>query len=145
MCEKVVEKNPRQLKSVPDCFRTQEMCSKAVEEDPYSLEYVPDHFKPWEIYDDAVWGDPFSLVCVLDWFVTQQRIGPWDDDDHLNDDELIEWYNGYQKRKVQKARIEKELMRIAWHPSRWGDWCIMKTRKKRQKTYRLYKKFFDQK
>ena len=41
-----------------------------------------------------------------------------------NNDDFIKWYEGYQKRMVQKASIKKELMPIAWDPSRWWNWCI---------------------
>ena len=41
------------------------------------------------------------------------------DDDY--EDEFFEWYNGYEKRKAQKAKINDELMPIAWHPSHWWD------------------------
>ena len=44
------------------------MCEKVVKDDP-SLQYVPD------------------------WFVTQQQIDTWYDDDV----ELIEWYNDYHR------------------------------------------------
>ena len=29
-----------------------------------------------------------------------------------------------KKRKAQKVKIKKELMPIAWHPSRYWDWCM---------------------
>ena len=54
-------------------FKTQEMCDKAVRRRPWLLEYVPD------------------------WFVTQEQMKLWHDDDDCDDDELIEWYEGYQK------------------------------------------------
>ena len=47
-----------------------------------------------------------------------------------NDIEINEWYEGHQKRKAQKAKIKDELMPIAWHPSRWWDWCVPKDEKK---------------
>ena len=53
-------------------------------------------------------------------------------DDYFTDDNgIIEWYDGeyLQKRKVQKAQIKKELMRVAWHPSRWWDWCMSEDEK----------------
>ena len=54
--------------------------------------------------------------------MTQQQLQIWhDDDDYCNDDELIEWYEGHKGRKTQKAQIEKDLMPIAWHPSRYLD------------------------
>ena len=61
---------------------------------------------------------------VPDWFVTQQQIGTWYDDDYVyNDSGMIKWYDGYQKHKAQKAKI-KELLPIAWHPERVIDWCM---------------------
>ena len=72
--------------------------------------------------DKAVRDYPFSLRFVSDWFVTQQQIDVWYDDDYVyNDNEMINWYDGYKRRKVQKAKIKEELIPIAWHPSRWWD------------------------
>ena len=69
--------------------------------------------------DKAVRDYPFSLRFVPDWFVTQQQIDVWYDDDYVyNDNEMINWYDGYKRRKVQKAKIKEELIPIAWHPSR---------------------------
>ena len=79
------------------------MCDKAVEEDLYLLEYVPD------------------------WFVRQEQIDLWHDDyydDDYYDYGMTEWYNGYKKRKAQKAKIKEELMPIAWHPDRVMDWRV---------------------
>ena len=74
--------------------------------------YVPDYFKTQKMCDDAVWGDAFFLQFVSDWFVTQVQLKLWLD-------KLIGWYEGYHKRQVQKAQIKKELLPIAWHPSKW--------------------------
>ena len=35
-----------------------------------------------------------------------------------------------EKRKAQKPQVKKELMRVAWHPSRWWDWCVPEDEKK---------------
>ena len=86
--------------------------------------------------DKAVKDDPSSLQFVPDWFVTQEQIDIWYDDDYwYHDDELMEWYEGYKKRKAQKAKIKEELIPIAWHPSRWWDWCMSEDEKKRQKNF----------
>ena len=54
------------------------------------------------------------LSDVPDWFVTNQEIEIWrDDDNYCNDHEFIKWYKRYQKRKAQKASIKEELMPIA--------------------------------
>ena len=48
---------------------------------------------------------------------------------------VIEWYDGYKKRKAQKAQIKKDLIPIAWHPSRWWDWFVPKDEKKETENF----------
>ena len=84
------------------------MCDKVVKDDPYSLQYVPD------------------------WFVTQQLIDIWDDDDYAYNDYLIEWYDSYKKRKGQEVQIKKELITTTWHPSSYWDWCMSEDEKKKK-------------
>ena len=61
--------------------------------------------------------------------IQSERLKKWYDDCH-DDDELGKWLDVYQKRKAQKSQIKKELMLIAWHPSRWWDWCLDEDEKK---------------
>ena len=76
---------------------------QGLEVDPWQLNDVPDYFKALEMCDDAVWEDPYSFRFAPDWFVTQQQLKIWhDDDDYCNDDERIEWYEGHEKCKAQK-------------------------------------------
>ena len=132
---------PNAFHRIPDRFKTQEMCIKAVEVDPSFLQLIPDHFKTQGICDKAVRDDSSSLQFVPDWFVARERLYMWHDDYfdddgvHWDDDEdkFFEWYDGYKKRKAQKAKIKKELMPIAWHPSRWWDWCISEEEKNETK------------
>ena len=96
------------------------MCNKAVEVGPWQLKDVPNHFKKQKIWIDGVRRDPYSLQFVPDSLVTQQQIDIWyDDDEYCDDDGVIKWYQVYQKRRAQKAKIKEELLPIAWHPSRW--------------------------
>ena len=91
---------------IPDRLKTQKMCSKTLKDDTYYLQFVPD------------------------WFVTQQQLKIWhDNDDKYNNDELIEWYEGHQKRKAKKAKIKEELLPIAWHPDRVMIGACQKTRR----------------
>ena len=116
------------------------MCEKAVKDEPYVMKYVPDHFKTQQLCYKAVKNDPSFLQSVPDWFITKEWIDMWYDDDkdksfELYDDVLdkydfFEWYEGYHKRKAQKAKIKDELIPIAWHPSRYWDWCISEDEKK---------------
>ena len=95
------------------------------------MEYVPDRLKTQEICNKVIEVGPFSLQYVPDWFVTQQHVNLWhDDSEYHDDDELINWHDGYQKRKAKKAKIKEELMPIVWHPSRWYDWCVPEEEKK---------------
>ena len=57
--------------------------------------------------------------------MTHQQIKIWHDNaDYDDDDEIIEWYNGYKKCKAQKAKIKEELFPIARHPDRVMNWCM---------------------
>ena len=51
---------------------------------------------------------------------------------------FFEMYDGYKKRKAQKALIKGELLLISWHPSRYWDWCVSEDEKKRQKNCGIY-------
>ena len=125
MCERAVEKYPCPLEYVPDNLKTQMVCIKTLEVDPSLLKHAPDYFKTQKMCDDAVRDYLFSLQFVPDWFVTQQQIDIWHDDNYVyNDRRMIKCYEGYKKRKAQKSKIKDNLMPIAWHPSRWWDWCV---------------------
>ena len=67
------------------------------------------------------------MKYVPDWFVREQQIGRWDDD------ELIKWYDDYNKRKDQKAQVKKELIYIDWLRSRWWNWCIPEDKERRDR------------
>ena len=83
------------------------MCDKAIKDDSYSLQFIPD------------------------WFVTQQQLDVWFDDNYwYYDDDITEWYEGYKKSKAQKLSIKEELLPIAWHSSRWWDWCVPEDEKR---------------
>ena len=78
---------------VPDYCNIQEMCITAVETYPWHLAHVPNHFKTQEICNDAGCEDWYSLEFVPDCYVKLQEMWYEDFD---NDDELIEWCNGYK-------------------------------------------------
>ena len=107
------------------------MFKKAVEKYLYTLRFVPDHLKTQGMCEIAVEKDPYTLKFVPDWLVTQQQIKIRHDDHYYgNDNEIIEWYEGHQKRKIPKAQIKDELMSIAWYPSGSWDWCVSEDEKK---------------
>ena len=132
-----MHREPYALGYVPDNFKTQKMRKKATEEDPWQLHTTPDRFKNQEMCDKVVEAGPYQLKDVHDWFVTDEEIKIWrDDNNYCNDHELIKWYKRYQKRKAQKAPVKEELMPIAWHPSRSWDWCMSEDEK--QETEKLW-------
>ena len=134
MCNQAICNKPAVFFLVPDRFKTQELCIKALEVDPWQLNNIPDYLKTQKMCDKVVKDYPSSLQFVPDWFVTQQKIDVWYDDYYwYHDDEIIGWYNGYQKRKAQKAQIKEELLPIAWHLHCVMDWCMSKDEKRRWK------------
>ena len=54
--------------------------------------------------DDVVRRDPYSLIDVPDCFVTSQKIKIWRDSDDHDDNDVISWYEGYQKRRPQESQ-----------------------------------------
>ena len=104
---------------IPDHFKIQEMCNKEVDIRPHFLVLVPDHLNTEEMCNKAVCKHPWLLKYVLDWFVAEQQLKTWQDDDYYcNNDKIIKCQDSYKKRKSQKAKIKEEVMPIAWHPSR---------------------------
>ena len=56
----------------------------------------------------------------------------------LDDGAIIGLLNGMTviKNNVQKASIKEGLLPIAWHPSRYWDWCLSEDEK--QETEKLW-------
>ena len=87
------------------------MCEKAVENDPEALEFVSAHFKTQEICNETIEVCPWSLEYIPDWLVTREAVDMWCDDvDYYDEYNFFKWYEGYKKRKAQKASIKEELM-----------------------------------
>ena len=59
-----------------------------------SIFFIPDQFKTQEMCIRAVKVDPWQLYNAPDWFALLQEMCYGDFDD---DDDLIEWYDGYKK------------------------------------------------
>ena len=55
--------------------------------------------------DKAVNDDPYSLQFVSDWFVTQQQLKIWHDDDYCNNGKLIEWYEEVDIKQRSRHKI----------------------------------------
>ena len=103
------------------------MCDEAICMEPYSVEFVADCLKAQEMYNEAVCRGQHALQFIPNCFVVLQEM--WCED-FADNDYLIRWRNAYQKSKAQKAKIKEELLPIAWHPSRWWNWCVSEDEKK---------------
>ena len=68
--------------------------------------------------------------------MTQQQIKIWHDDDYWYD-YGVKRYDECKKRKAQKASIKEELIPVAWHPSRWWDWCVPEDKKRETEKFFL--------
>ena len=54
-----------------------------------------------------------------------------DDPEALIHVRLLTWYNKFEKQKAcKKDKKTKELMHVAWHPTRWWDWRLPVKQKK---------------
>ena len=146
MCDKVVRNKLCMLLFVPDHFWMQEMCNDIMHTMPDAFHLIPDRFKTQKMCDQAIKEDSSSLQFVPDWFLTRDWMQMWyddyydDDGDHWGNDaeaKFFEWYDGYKKRKFQKASIKKELIPVAWHPSIYWDRCMSEDEKK--ETEKLWK------
>ena len=49
MCNKAILENGGTLKSVPNCYKNQEMHNKSVDNDNHALEFVPGCYKTQEM------------------------------------------------------------------------------------------------
>ena len=117
ICNEVVDQFPCALEFVLNELKMQEMCNEAILFHPAVFFLVPGRFKKEGMCKKAVEDDPFSLKFVPDWFVTQEQLDIWLDDDYwCHNDELIKWYKDYQKCKARKAKVKEELLSVAWHP-----------------------------
>ena len=119
-----MRKNPVAFYLIPDKLKTQEMCIKAVHNVPWQLEYLPDCFKTQEMCDKSVGAGSYILEYIPDWFAKQKQLKM------RHNVKFDKWHDGYQKRKAQKVQIKEELLPVAWHSSRYWDWCMSEDEKK---------------
>ena len=140
MCNEAVRSKLCMVLFVPDHFWTQEICNEIMRTMPDAFHRIPYSFKTQKMCDHAVIYDPSSLIFVPDWFVTKDWLYMWHDDYYDNDGskdkftaddegEFFTWYDGYRAQRAQKASIKEELLPIAWHPTRYWDWCVSEDEK----------------
>ena len=144
MCNEAVRNKLTMLLFVPDPFWTQEICNKIVRTMPDAFHRIPDRFKTQEMCDKAVKDDSSSFQFVPDWFITRKWVDMRYDDyyddggDHWDDDgdkdKFFEWYDGYKKRKDQKASIKEGSYPLLGIHQDIGIGACQKKRKKKTET-----------
>ena len=72
VCDKAFLEKGETLKSVPDCYKNQEMCHKTVDNYPHALEFVPQCYKTQKISDKAVETYPYTIKFGRECFMTQE-------------------------------------------------------------------------
>ena len=45
------------------------------------------------------------------------------------------WCNKFKQCKVFKEQMSKESMPVAWHLTRWWDWCVSEEKKKERNPF----------
>ena len=70
MCDKAIFENEGTLKSVPDCFKNQEMCNKTVDNCPYTLDFVSECCKTQKKCDKAIDTYSSAIKFVAESFMT---------------------------------------------------------------------------
>ena len=101
ICPRLCAIRQRVIRLASFFFKIQEICGVAVSADSYFMKYV---------------SDCYSKLQEL-WYK------------HLdNDDDLVEWYSGYEQCKVQKAQMKEMLMPIVWNSTRMQDWYMRRKR-----------------
>ena len=82
---------------------------------------------------------PYPLLEVVYWVVEGRTLSgeniqtmTYYDNYFVDNDGVIKWHDGekQQERNAQKAQIKQELIPIAWHPSRYWDWCMSEDEKR---------------
>ena len=119
---------------IPDHLKIQDMCNKEVDIVPHFLALVPDRLNTDEMCNKAVCKDPWLLKYVPDYFVMEEQLKIWhNDSEYCDGHRAIKWYDGYQKRKVQKAKIKYNSSPLLGIDQDGGIGVSPKTKKKGQK------------
>ena len=54
---------------------------------------------------------------------------------------FMAWYHRFTQYEAYKKEISKELMPVAWHPTRCQDWCILEDGRKKMEPFLIDEKW----
>ena len=151
MFDSVVSDNASSIVYCPDKYKTRKLCDKAVDDCLAALKLVPDWFVTSEIIKNLftdLYADENTL-CLNEssgdaefncngMGILNIDLNNIDLDNNFDEDDpdtiiairLLAWYIKFEKLKELKKELSEELMLVAWHPSRWWDWCMSEDEKK---------------
>ena len=72
MCDKVILENGETLKSVPDCYKNQQICNEATDNYLHALEFVSECYKTQEMCDKVVNIHSSTIQFVPECYKTQK-------------------------------------------------------------------------
>ena len=152
MCNSITSDDLFSIKCVPNCYKTQQMWDKAVDDCLAALKFVPDGFvasKMIKILFTSLYADQnilffnqdssnvvfiFNEMGVLNidlnYINIDDAVSGEDDADTIILIRLLAWHVKFEKGEELKKELNEELMPVAWHPSRWWDWCMSEDEKK---------------
>ena len=135
------------LKYCIERYKTQEICNKVLDDCLPASKFNPGWsvtnkmFKKLEYVvfsnDDIDLDDKESDIITFFRDDMGQNIRDinnmnLDDDDFSEDDSgtiihvrRMAWCNRYKQRKTCKKEISIKFIPVAWHPTRWRDWCML--------------------
>ena len=159
MCDIVVSQDPSLIVYCPDEYKTQRMLDEAVIDFLAELKLVPDWFVTSKmikklftvLYEDEniLYFNEDSCNVLFNCNgigIFNIDINNINFDNNFDEDDpdtiihvrLLAWHIKFEKRKGLKRELNKELMPIAWHPSRWWDWCMSEDEKKDFELYQVF-------
>ena len=103
------------FEDVLDCFvapKILELCKNAIKEDKQE-NYPYQKLITMVCVEEYMDRKAQKIKYVPDWFVTADMVENSKDE---------EWVEEYKQRKNRTAKIEEELLPVAWHPVHVLDW-----------------------
>ena len=112
-----------------------------------ALKFVPDWLvtsKMLEILDNIVFSNDDINLNYLDCDIVTFLSDDMDvntiglNNINLDDNDLeimihvrpVAWCNEYKQCKTFEKEFSKDVMLVAWHPTRWWDWCVPEDKEK---------------
>ena len=64
-CNTAILENYGTIKSVPNCYKSEEMLNKAADNYPHTLEFIPEWYRTQKMCDKAVSTYPSTIITKI--------------------------------------------------------------------------------